>query len=505
MILLVGQIARGDVEREAFQEVDYRRMFGQHGEVGGGDRQRRAHPGARRPRLRDRDLRPTRPRRRLACPRTCSPRRPRWPTRGPTSAPRPGPAQADLERAARLHRRGRAPARRSSAASPGRPRPDAAARRLVRAASASPSRPRGAARTTSTTARPPTPATSGWRRSRASPRGFAIAMPSLLVGTRLGDIETAGYTALSAPRPGAGRSSTCTRRRRRSAGSSSRRCRSSPRAPRFAEALAGRRRSTGAARSRGSPRPTPTRSANRVPRAARRRGRSGRDRPATSATSLPDDAILTNGAGNFSVWAHRFFEFRRYRTQLAPQSRLDGLRRTGGDRREAPPSRARGRLHRRRRRLPDDRPGARDRGAAGARRSSSWSSTTECTGRSGCTRSGRTRAASAARSSATPTSSRSPAPTAATASASSGRPTSRPPSSARSRAGVPAVVHVLVDPETLTPRQTLTEIRDAALAHTTRTRRRDRRAERRHHLARRAAPAHGRTGPSPAGRCSSRT
>jgi acetolactate synthase-1/2/3 large subunit len=35
---------------------------------------------------------------------------------------------------------------------------------------------------------------------------------------------------------------------------------------------------------------------------------------------LPDDAILTNGAGNFTVWAHRFYEFRRYRTQLAPIS-----------------------------------------------------------------------------------------------------------------------------------------------------------------------------------------
>jgi acetolactate synthase-1/2/3 large subunit len=35
---------------------------------------------------------------------------------------------------------------------------------------------------------------------------------------------------------------------------------------------------------------------------------------------LPDDAILTNGAGNYSVWAHRFYEFRRYRTCLAPTS-----------------------------------------------------------------------------------------------------------------------------------------------------------------------------------------
>ncbi len=35
---------------------------------------------------------------------------------------------------------------------------------------------------------------------------------------------------------------------------------------------------------------------------------------------LPADAILTNGAGNYSVWAHRFYSFRRYRTQLAPCS-----------------------------------------------------------------------------------------------------------------------------------------------------------------------------------------
>jgi acetolactate synthase I/II/III large subunit len=35
---------------------------------------------------------------------------------------------------------------------------------------------------------------------------------------------------------------------------------------------------------------------------------------------LPDDAFLTNGAGNYTVWCHRFYAFRRYRTQLAPCS-----------------------------------------------------------------------------------------------------------------------------------------------------------------------------------------
>ena len=35
---------------------------------------------------------------------------------------------------------------------------------------------------------------------------------------------------------------------------------------------------------------------------------------------LAADAILTSGAGNFTVWAHRFYVFRRFRTQLAPLS-----------------------------------------------------------------------------------------------------------------------------------------------------------------------------------------
>jgi acetolactate synthase-1/2/3 large subunit len=34
--------------------------------------------------------------------------------------------------------------------------------------------------------------------------------------------------------------------------------------------------------------------------------------------SLPDEAVLTNGAGNYSVWLHRFYRYRRNRTQLAP-------------------------------------------------------------------------------------------------------------------------------------------------------------------------------------------
>lgn len=35
---------------------------------------------------------------------------------------------------------------------------------------------------------------------------------------------------------------------------------------------------------------------------------------------LPDDAILCNGAGNYASWLHRFYNFRRFGTQLAPTS-----------------------------------------------------------------------------------------------------------------------------------------------------------------------------------------
>lgn len=35
---------------------------------------------------------------------------------------------------------------------------------------------------------------------------------------------------------------------------------------------------------------------------------------------LPPDAIVTNGAGNYTIWVHRFHRYRGFRTQLAPTS-----------------------------------------------------------------------------------------------------------------------------------------------------------------------------------------
>ena len=36
--------------------------------------------------------------------------------------------------------------------------------------------------------------------------------------------------------------------------------------------------------------------------------------------TLPDDAVICNGAGNYATWIHRYFRFRKYGTQLAPTS-----------------------------------------------------------------------------------------------------------------------------------------------------------------------------------------
>ena len=38
------------------------------------------------------------------------------------------------------------------------------------------------------------------------------------------------------------------------------------------------------------------------------------------AKNLPADAILTNGAGNYATWVHRFYRYTGFRTQLAPTS-----------------------------------------------------------------------------------------------------------------------------------------------------------------------------------------
>ena len=70
--------------------------------------------------------------------------------------------------------------------------------------------------------------------------------------------------------------------------------------------------------------------------------------------NLPPEAIITNGAGNFAGWIHRFYRFRKYATHVGADLRLHGLRFSGGGGDEDAASGAHRGVRCRRRRFPDD-------------------------------------------------------------------------------------------------------------------------------------------------------
>jgi len=43
------------------------------------------------------------------------------------------------------------------------------------------------------------------------------------------------------------------------------------------------------------------------------------------AERLPPDAVISNGAGNYTIWVHRFFRYKQFHTQLAPTSGAMGF------------------------------------------------------------------------------------------------------------------------------------------------------------------------------------
>ena len=178
---------------------------------------------------------------------------------------------------------------------------------------------------------------------------------------------------------------------------------------------------------------------------------------------LPADAVLASGAGNFTVWAHRFYEFRRFRTQLAPTSGAMGYGVPAAVAAKIAPSRARRRRARGRRGLPHDRAGARDRGPVRRSPSSRSSSTTACTGRSACIRSGTIPGRVSGTDLVNPdfaALARAFGAYGATVERTDEFPAAFEEALASGR---PALLELLVDPEALTPRQTLSEIREAAL------------------------------------------
>ena len=103
------------------------------------------------------------------------------------------------------------------------------------------------------------------------------------------------------------------------------------------------------------------------------------------ARGAPDDAIICNGAGNFSGWWHRYWHYGGFPSQLAPTSGAMGY--------GLPAAVAAALRHRndrggagRRRRFPDERAGTGDRGAIWLRPAGAADRQSALTARSACTR-----------------------------------------------------------------------------------------------------------------------
>ncbi len=138
----------------------------------------------------------------------------------------------------------------------------------------------------------------------------------LAIGGRLGEVPTRRYTLLEG---GSRRSSTSTRMPASRASRTSRISRSSARLPEFGCRL-------------GTIELTSSRSGANGREAARADYEENlRHEPMEGPVDLgeimaflrrrlPGDAVQTCGAGNFTVWAHRFAEFTQFGTQVCPRS-----------------------------------------------------------------------------------------------------------------------------------------------------------------------------------------
>ncbi len=315
LVLLVGQIRRGDVGREAFQELDHRQVFGSFAKWAA-----QIDQVDRIPELVARAFRTATSGRPgpvvLALPEDVLGERADVADASPYAAAQAAPSPGDLEAVRGLL----AAAERPLAIVGGQPWTADAGRQLASWLEAS-----------------GVPVAAAWRcqdyvdndaacyaghlglgQDPALTARLRDADTLLVVGARLGDIETSGYSTVTPP--GDGRTvihvhpdpDELGRVYEPALGIVAS-------GPRFASALGeldpvdgrARQEDVGALHSayvatlEGRPLPGDVEMTH-VMRTLRER--------------LPADAIIASGAGNFTVWAHRFYVFRRYRTQLAPLS-----------------------------------------------------------------------------------------------------------------------------------------------------------------------------------------
>ena len=315
LVLLVGQIPREDAEREAFQEVDYRRMFGPLAKwVAQVDQVERI------PELAARAFRVATSGRPgpvvLALPEDVLAAEVDVGDASPFEPAQAAPGAVELDTMRRLLDA----AERPLALVGGQPWSSAAGAALARWCEAS-AVPVAAAWRCQDYVDNESPCYAGHLGLGVDPGLRARLRDAdvlLVVGARLGDIETSGYSTVVPPGPGRTLihvhpdPNELGRVYEPALGIVAS-------GPRFAEALAAlepldgsRRRDDLDAASAGY---RATLEARALPGAVQLAGAM-----AALRARLSPDAIVTSGAGNFTVWAHRFYVFRRYRTQLAPLS-----------------------------------------------------------------------------------------------------------------------------------------------------------------------------------------
>jgi acetolactate synthase I/II/III large subunit len=315
LVLLVGQIPRRHAEREAFQEIDYRRMFGPLtkwvAEIDHADRIpemvarafRVATSGRPGPVV-------------LALPEDVLSEAAEVPDASPYAAAQAAPAEADLDRLRALL----ASAERPLAIVGGQPWSEAAGRAFATWCGAS-GIPVAAAWRCQDYVDNDADCYAGHLGLGADPALQALLGDAdllLVVGGRLGDIETAGYSTIVPPGPGRALvhvhpdPDEIGRVYEPELGIVAS-------GPRFARALEELEPVDGRMREKEL----------ETAHAAYLGTLEGRPLPgavemtgvmAALRERLAPDAILTSGAGNFTVWAHRFYVFHRFRTQLAPLS-----------------------------------------------------------------------------------------------------------------------------------------------------------------------------------------
>ena len=317
MILFIGQVASHAREREAFQEVDYKRFFGDIAkwvvEI---------DDAARIPELVTRAFSVATSGRPgpvvVSLPEDMLTDLAEAPDALPCTPVETRPGEHEMQQLEELLVQGRAPLRHPRRhpleRRGGSPLP-ALRPKAGRCRSAAPS----AARCCSTTSTPATPAMSASAPIRSSPPTSRSADLILLVGGRMSEMPSSDYTLLKSPYP---------RPEARPRPSGRRRTR--PRLPPDAchQRLARRlRRGLRRARPQGAAglgrrHAGAARLLSRLVDAARNRARRRADGPdhGLAGERLPDDAIITNGAGNYATWAHRFHRWRRFGTQAAPTS-----------------------------------------------------------------------------------------------------------------------------------------------------------------------------------------